>query len=269
MKSMTCEQLYNVWSTDPQLIMILDARPSEDYHSCRIPGSILVEKNHLAEKLSIEVEKLVVVIGKDFLDQKEIDVLSKRQNLIFVKECRRWKELELPLVGTSTSPRSHPFQIGTMGVYPLRTEHDTSFLIVDSISSEACLLGPKDDSETKRLEKLLGIKILYQIQRSNNGIASLECRENPGHFETIELHDGQVLLLGDKALTAIRGPSGNYFVQFEDKAVALGSLAEFKAEDWSRLENFLPLGLVYYKDHHESFSTSLIGSIHSKQAKGA
>ncbi len=93
MKSMTCEQLYNVWSTDPQLITILDARPSEEYNSCRIPGSILVEKYHLAEKLSFELEKIVVVIGIDFLDQTEIDVLSKRQNLIFVKECRRWKEL--------------------------------------------------------------------------------------------------------------------------------------------------------------------------------
>lgn len=118
---LTCEQVYQVWSSEPHLISVFDLRPKEQYLAAHIPGAISVRPEELSHELDHLGEKLAVIIAeeldkensetegaqvedKDVKNRTQLGVLLEsivtgRENVVVMSRCHQWLERNHPVTG--------------------------------------------------------------------------------------------------------------------------------------------------------------------------
>lgn len=227
-----CEQIYNLWLSDPDLIRVLDLRPAADYQAGHIPGAINVRPDQVRSVILGLGDKLAVL----YLPRREdrlslVTELGALENFVFMDECEKWKTLNHPLAGDDIQLQIHglPALKGDFMsrdiIFQQLFEPETStytYLIADRATKEAAIIDPvleTLDRDLKLIEEL-GLKLLYvldthvhadhitgaAILRERLGAKTAASRVAGVQGIDIELEDGQELLLGDRKIRVISTP---------------------------------------------------------------
>lgn len=231
---MTCEQIYNIWTTEPELISLLDLRSRQEFEAGHIPGALNIHINELIDTLKLIGKKLAILIT----DQDQEELISKTcqnfDNYAFMSHCHRWIELNHPLAGDgvtlSIKRFNHLINKGDSKVNPNLIFHQLfepesstyTYIIADKKTKEAAIIDPvleTVDRDIKLIEEL-GLKLIYALDthihadhitgagelRKRLGIKTAVSSDAEVACVDIPLEDGQELLLGDKTIKVIATP---------------------------------------------------------------
>lgn len=228
----SCEQIYNIWTTEPELINILDLRPLSEFNSGHIPGAKSVEISQVAEKIN-NGAKLAVIIASEEQEQKISLEFADYDNYTFLSQCHRWIDLGHPLFGEGILHSIKRFKdISIKGeemnkeiIFHQLFEAESStytYIIADKKTKEAAIIDPvleTVDRDIKLIEEL-GLKVIYALDthihadhitgagelRKRLGIKTAVSTKADVPCVDIQLEDGQELLLGDKTIKVISTP---------------------------------------------------------------
>lgn len=229
---MTCEQIYNIWITEPELIALIDLRPNSEFESGHIPGSKNIGIEQLNEAFNLVGSKLAVLITHSDQENEVRNQLNHFDNYVFMSQCQRWAELNHPLQGEglkSTIIRLDKINKGeSMSkdiIFHQLFEPVSStytYIIADKKTKEAAIIDPvleTVDRDSKLIEEL-GLRVVYALDthihadhitgagelRKRLGLKSAVSAEAEVDCVDIPLEDGQELLLGDKTIKVIATP---------------------------------------------------------------
>lgn len=229
----SCEQIYNIWTTEPELINILDLRPPNEFKAGHIPGAKNIDFSELSQNLLIDNNKLSVIIASEEVEQKIALEFVGYDNYTFMSQCHRWIDLGHPLFGEGILHSIKRFKdISTKGeemnkeiIFHQLFEAESStytYIIADKKSKEAAIIDPvleTVDRDIKLIEEL-GLKVIYALDthihadhitgagelRKRLGVKTAVSTKADVPCVDIQLEDGQELLLGDKTIKVIATP---------------------------------------------------------------
>lgn len=232
--SLTCEQVYQIWSTEPDLIRILDFRSKVDFDKNHIPGAKNVGPDQIINEFSILNGKLAVLIAPNFQESIEAAISAKfhdQADYIFMKDCHNWFGSKKPMAGTAANSfnsseinkQGDPMKSDTIFMQLFETESSTyTYLIADKQSKEAAIIDPVLNTVDRDLKLIdeLGLRLMYVLDthiHADHITGAAEIR-NRTHAKTavsqtalvqcvdIPLEDGQELTLGDKKIKVLATP---------------------------------------------------------------
>ena len=231
--NLSCDQIYEIWRTEPELIELLDLRSYDDFQNFHIPGAINVPYgNEFFNKYDFSSKKLTVLLCPGFEDQVKKDFLESniiQGEIAFMNKCHEWLEKSKPITGSSiknilTSQKDLNMSQNDTIFFQL-FEHESStytYIIADKVTKEAAIIDPvmeTFDRDRKLLEDL-DLKLMYILDthvHADHITAAAELRKCKGaktavssgagvQCVDINLEDGQELLLGSKSIKAIATP---------------------------------------------------------------
>ncbi|MGZ3781471.1 MAG: rhodanese-like domain-containing protein [Pseudobdellovibrionaceae bacterium] len=237
--SLTCEQVYQIWSTEPDLIRILDFRPKNEFDKSHIPGARNVSlEEFVQEMLSLNNKLAVIVAPSSFreavettLTQWNLQHQHHQTEYIFMKDCDNWFITKKPLAGngidfvtsSEINKLGEPMKNDTLFLQLFETESSTyTYIIGDKISKEAAIIDPVINTVERDLKLVheLGLRLMYVLDthihadhitgadeirkrtQAKTGVsqtASVTCVDIP-------LEEGQELTLGNKKIKVIATP---------------------------------------------------------------
>lgn len=232
--SLTCEQVYQIWSTEPDLIRILDFRSKKVFDRHHIPGAKNIGQDQIASELSTLNGRLAVLIAPGFHDAIESAIYSQfhdQADFIFMKDCNKWFETNKPVAGTCTefvTPwkdfiKGDPMKNDTIFMQLFESESSTyTYLIADKTSKEAAIIDPVLSTVDRDLKMIneLGLRLMYvldthihadhitgadEIRKRTNAKTAVSQNAEVTCVD-IPLEDGQELTLGDKKIKVIATP---------------------------------------------------------------
>lgn len=224
--TISCEQVYNVWASEPELLRILDVRSKEEFLSSHIPGAENLKVENLDEAVTALQGRLGIIVAPEELMAELERKYQNNSQVVFLKDCARWDELQYPRASRSFSAvlRSCRLNCDETLIYSLSDENEEgqSYLIADPLSREAALVDPKPENLRQGLKKLseLGLRLMYVL---NTGARLLEPREifeikiqtqaktaarlsSKSKEVDIALEDGQELRLGKLKIICMAAP---------------------------------------------------------------
>ncbi len=226
---LTCEQVYNLWATEPDLIRIMDVRLLIEFEKGHIPGAVHVRTENVANELSNLKGKLAIIIAT-----AEVELAIKRSappgntDYIFMSDCHRWFELQKPLVGGALNSILFSLKGAAMKqdiiFYQLfEAESSTyTYIIADRKTKEAAIIDPVLETVDRDLKLIseLDLHLVYvlethihadhitgasEIRRLTKAKTAVSSAAGVSCAD-IQLEDGQELLLGDKKIKVIATP---------------------------------------------------------------
>lgn len=232
--ALSCEQVYNIWSTEPDLIQVIDLRSRPEFDEAHIPGALHSDLEGFAHQLRRLGSKLgVVVAPEDMHDNLKEDFGKIGQWLLFAN-CDQWQKEDRPTTGRQGIFNSKQMVIAKEGVESLMTgemifhqmfEPESStftYLLADANTKEAVLIDPVVETVERDLKLVdeLGLKLLYVLDthvHADHITAAAEIRKRSGAKIAISqaagvktadilLEDGQVLLVGKQKIQVIATP---------------------------------------------------------------
>lgn len=229
----TCEQIYNIWTTEPELISLFDLRSKADFDLGHIPGSKHISLTELSSMLVSIGKRLAVLITNQEQEQQVIETCENFDNFAFMSQCHRWIELDHPLFGQGLTHTFKRFnQILSKGetvnndiIFHQLFEPESStytYIIADNKTKEAAIIDPVLETVDRDLKLIdeLGLKLIYALDthihadhitgagelRKRLGIKTAVSSDAEVACVDIPLDDGQELLLGDKTIKVIATP---------------------------------------------------------------
>ncbi len=230
---MTCEQIYNIWTTEPELISLLDLRSRTEFDSGRIPGSKHIEISDLVDVLKNIGKKLAVLIAGSEQEQQIAKSCENFDNYVLMIQCHRWIELNHPLFGDGVTHAFKRFNsilikgelVNKNIIFHQLFESESStytYIIADKKSKEAAIIDPVLETVDRDLKLIdeLGLKLIYALDthihadhitgagelRKRLGIKTAVSSDAKVACADISLEDGQELLLGDNTIKVIATP---------------------------------------------------------------
>lgn len=229
----TCEQIYNIWTTEPELISLLDLRSKAEFDSGHIPGSKHITISDLVDVLKSIGKKLAVLIANNEQEQQITKTCENFDNFAFMSQCHRWIELDHPLFGQGFTHTFKRFNnilakgetVNNNIIFHQLFEPESStytYLIADKKTKEAAIIDPVLETVDRDLKLIdeLGLKLIYALDthihadhitgageiRKRLGIKTAVSLDAEVACVDIPLEDGQELLLGDKTIKVIATP---------------------------------------------------------------
>lgn len=231
--TITCEQIYNIWTTEPDVICLLDLRSKNEYESGHIPGSKNIKINELASTLNNIGNKLAILITQKSQVSEISKICENFDNFVFMSQCHRWIELDHPLFGNGVTYTFKKFNdfflkgelMNQNIIFHQLFEPESStytYIIADKKTKEAAIIDPvleTVDRDMKLIDEL-GLKLIYALDthihadhitgagelRKRLGIKTAVSLDAEVACVDIPLEDGQELLLGDKTIKVIATP---------------------------------------------------------------
>lgn len=229
-KTLTCEQVYNIWISEPELIRILDLRPRLEFEQRHIPGAHHVPPESLFTELQSLNGRLAIIVTEHKNQEALLSTFKDHNEFIFMQDCQRWFETNKPLTGTAVrlknpSPQDWSKSMATDVIFYQLFESESStytYLIADKTSKEAALIDPvltTVDRDLKLVQEL-GLRLMYVLDthvhadhitgageirkrtQAKTGVsleAGVSCVDIP-------LEDGQELTLGNKKIKVLATP---------------------------------------------------------------
>ncbi len=223
----SCEQLYNLWVTDPDLIQIIDLRSAIDFQEGHIPGSLNIEVKKLPTFLSHLPNKLAVIIGDNIIPREIENEILAFTNFVFLNSCQKWKELKYPMTSKYLGEKIKIKEDAKMKdiIFHQLFEAESStytYIIADKKTKEAAIIDPvleTVDRDLKLIEEL-GLKLIYALDthiHADHITGAGEIRRRLGiktavsqHAEIgcvdIALEEGQELSLGGHTIRVLETP---------------------------------------------------------------
>ncbi len=228
---LTCEQVYNIWSTEPNLIQLIDLRPQLEFNDSHIPGSRNLSLENALSAFDNLGERLAIIIAPEEIELMLIELLGERNNYVLMSQCQRWTELNKPLSGravkytTLNSAKQKGDNLKSDIILHQLFEAESStytYIIADKASKEAAIIDPVLETVDRDLKLIneLGLRLMYVLDthiHADHITGAGEIRKR-SHAKTavsqdaavecvdIALEDGQELLLGDKKIKVIATP---------------------------------------------------------------
>lgn len=228
---LTCEQVYNIWATEPELLQILDFRSPTEFSQFHIPGAKNISLSEASMALKNLNEKLAVIIVQPENEGTIVQHLGPRDDYVVMSQCHRWFELQQPLAGHGIQATILSFQKNKGAdmkndiIFHQLFEPESStytYIIADKKTKEAAIIDPVLETVERDLKLVeeLGLKLLYVLDthvHADHITGSGIIKERTGakvalsgevSVPTVDipLEDGQELLLGDKKIKAIETP---------------------------------------------------------------
>lgn len=228
---LTCEQVYNIWATEPDLLSLLDLRPSADFQVMHIPGSKNISLRELPREMHELRGRLAVFVCESGKEEEVIQTVGARDDYVFMSQCHRWAELQHPAAGEGLESTIKNFNIMKGAemrndiIFHQLFEPESStytYIIADKKTKEAAIIDPVLETVERDLKLIdeLGVKLVYVLDTHVHadhvtGAALIRERTKAktgvsadADVPTADIHleDGQELLLGDKAIKAIATP---------------------------------------------------------------
>lgn len=228
---LTCEQVYNLWATEPNLIRLIDLRPDTEFKASHIPGAENIQSDEIIDEVDNIGERLAIIIAPENTEPSLTRKLGDRQNFVFMSHCHRWVELKKPLAGEGL--QSTIFNFKELKGVDMRSdiifhqlfESESStytYIIADKKTKEAAIIDPvleTVDRDLKLIEEL-GLRLMYVLDthihadhitgageiRKRTQAKTAVSQEAEVQCVDIPLEDGQELLLGDKKIKIIATP---------------------------------------------------------------
>lgn len=226
---LNCEQVYKVWRSEPDLILILDARSRQEYEFAHIPGARFCPMEDIPRAIRQGGERLAVVITEAGQERAIAEQLQGYTNWVFMKQCHQWADLGLPLtqrtpVASLNLQRKEVVMTRDLIFHQL-FEHESStytYLIADPVTKEAALIDPVLETVDRDLKLVdeLGLKLVYVLDthiHADHVTGAGEIRKRTGAKTAVSsqagvdcvdipLEDGQELFLGDRKIRVIETP---------------------------------------------------------------
>lgn len=229
----SCEQIYNIWTTEPELINLFDLRSKAEFDLGHIPGSKHVYLIELSNTLVSIGKRLAILVTNPEQEQHIIEKCENFENFAFMSQCHRWIELDHPLFGQGYKQTYKRFNdIFTKGeivnqdiIFHQLFEPESStytYIIADKKTKEAAIIDPVLETVDRDLKLIdeLGLKLIYALDthihadhitgagelRKRLGIKTAVSADAEVACVDIPLEDGQELLLGDKTIKVIATP---------------------------------------------------------------
>lgn len=230
---LTCDQLYQIWVTDPQMIKIWDLRSEAEYDKFHIPGATHVNWSEVPLRLSeISYSASIVFHGATDSQIAELKELQKKYpQILILNQCRQWEQKGFALTGqdvaawtTHNQPVDKENQMQEARVYQLFEPQSSTYtyLIFDEKTREAAIIDPVLETVERdyKLIQEMGLKLLYVLDthihadhitgagelRRLTGAKSAVSKKAKVECCDIPLEDGQELLLGNSKLKVIATP---------------------------------------------------------------
>ena len=236
-RNLNCEQVYNIWQSEPELIKIFDLRSAAEFAQAHIPGAQNLRPEMLNGELENIGEKLAVIVASPELEAELAARLKAKQNYVFMSQCHRWAELKKPLAGEGIKTAFYDLEKHYLEekkkdskmnkdiVFHQLFEAESStytYIIADKETREAAIIDPvleTVDRDLKLIEEL-NLKLVYVLDthihadhvtgageiRKRTGIKTAVSKDAKVSCVDIELEDGQELLLGRKKIRVIATP---------------------------------------------------------------
>lgn len=227
----TCEQVYNIWITEPELISLADLRSKKEFDFGHIPGATSIDMFELENYLKNIGQKLAILIATEEQEVQIANSFKNYNNYVFMSYCHRWVELHHPLSGDGlkhTLKSFSKFKGESMNneiIFQQLFEPESStytYIIEDKKTKEAAIIDPvleTVDRDIKLIEEL-GLKVIYALDthvhadhitgagelRKRLGLKTAVSANAEVSCVDIPLEDGQELLLGDKTIKVIATP---------------------------------------------------------------
>ncbi len=93
--TLNCEQVYEIWKSEPELISIVDIREISEYTNYHIPGSVHLEYAQLINHLRTAGSTLVVIVtleSERTIVEKHLDVF---ENFVIMRDFNHWAKLSI------------------------------------------------------------------------------------------------------------------------------------------------------------------------------
>jgi len=234
--TLSCEQVYKIWSTDPHLIRILDLRSEDEFRKAHVPGALRIAPDRLGLELDQLNGRLAVVVAADELAEKVGFELSNREDAVLMNQCHRWMELQHPIAGdglkatilelkrrSGMGTTKALLENGTVFHQLFEPESSTyTYIIADRQTKEAAIIDPVLETVDRDLKLIdeLGLKLVYvldthihadhitgagEIRKRTEAKTAVSRRANVDCVD-IALEDGQELTLGNKKIKVIATP---------------------------------------------------------------
>jgi sulfur dioxygenase len=222
-QNFSCEQLYNVWSTDPDLIQIFDLRPKSEFDTSHIPGAQFMSIDKVTAALRVIGQKLAVFVDPENKLNEIDEEINHFDNYVVVRSCERWEKIGLPTTGNVKKYGEVAMSSDIIFQQLFESESSTyTYLIADPKTKEAAIIDPvieTVDRDIKIVEEM-GLKLVYALDthihadhitgagelRKRLGVKTAVSLEAGVGCADILLEDGQELLLGDKKIKVISTP---------------------------------------------------------------
>lgn len=231
LKKLNCEQVYNVWASEPELLQILDIRSTDEYKQAHIPGAKNIRPEELPGALSSLGNKLAVIIANPTQEDPLMNDLQSFDNFVCMSNCHRWKELEHPMTGESIAINFEKLYDNN-GVTMRNdiifhqlfdaTSSTYTYIIADKASKEAAIIDPVLENVDRDLQLIddLGLRLMYALDthihadhitgageiRKRKNIKTGVSQEAEVTCVDIGLEEGQELLLGNKKIKVLATP---------------------------------------------------------------
>lgn len=217
MQRLSCEQIYNVWISEPNLIRIVDLRSKDDYERQHIPGAILVTAESLPSVLWTHKNRLIVLFG----EEKPSPALEAicGSDCVVMDKSSEWFDLGWPAVGLKRAEAkavAKPERSPEIAMERFVDQTKTAWLLMDHEAREFCLVDAHEGVK-RRCEELrsLGYQLCL-LFRSQSPAQDLEhelaasykariCvpRDHADDDTDIPLEAGQELLFGERLIRVL------------------------------------------------------------------
>lgn len=232
--NLSCQQIYEIWRTEPELVELLDLRTSVEFLDAHIPGAINIPYAiNFFDSYHFSKNKLTVLLCPGFEDAVKNDYIQSKNcnaEIAFMNNCHEWINEGRPIIGKSIENINRTFKEISMNanqdvIFFQLFEHESStftYIIADKKTKEAAIIDPvieTFDRDRKLIEEL-DLKLVYILDthvHADHITAANELRKCKGaktavssgagvQCVDINLEDGQELLLGNKTIKAIATP---------------------------------------------------------------
>lgn len=228
---LSCEQLYNIWSSEPEVIKILDLREPALFALGHIPGAEPTDREQLEDRMKMYQKFLVVLIVDPTQNIENLEAISSFQNYVYLNQCHRWSELNFPLTGQNQKTFScNWLQTGeSMSsndvIFQQLFEPESStytYIIADKMTKEAAIIDPVLETVDRDLALIqeMGLNLIYSLDthihadhitgsghlRKRLGVKTAVSKTAQVGCADVALEDGQILRLGEKEIRVLATP---------------------------------------------------------------
>lgn len=230
LNQISCEQVYNIWATEPHLLKIIDLRDRVAFMQGHIPGAQWLDLSDLEREISTLGNRLGVLVAPSHLQPELAHRYEKSSNCVVLFQCERWAQLKKPLAGNGVEAVFETYMnkgevMKTDIIFHQLFDSESAtytYLIADPKTKEAALIDPvleTVDRDLKLIEEL-GLRLMYVLDthihadhitgageiRRRTGVQTAVSKDAQVDCVDIPLEDGQELLLGDRKIHVLATP---------------------------------------------------------------
>lgn len=230
LSELTCNQLYQIWASDPHWLEILDLRTQDKYENSHIPGARLYEVDLLENYLKqLDLNKTVVLVFDSEKEEGLINKIKSRyDNVLTLNNCQNWESNGFVVMGNNKnlwSQIKNEVTMKTDTIFYQLFEPQTStytYIIGDAITGDAAIIDPVLETVERDLKLIneLKLNLIYvldthvhadhitgasEIKKHTQAKTGVSKKANVSCAD-LNLEEGQELLLGSKKIRVLETP---------------------------------------------------------------